>query len=74
MVRRLLKDGHECVVFDMSADAVQALVKEKADGASSLADLVKKLASPRAVWLIVPAAMVDKTIATCCPTCPRAMY
>ena len=67
MVRRLLKDGHECVVFDMSADAVQALVKEKADGASSLADLVKKLASPRAVWLMVPAAVVDKTIADLLP-------
>jgi len=63
MVRRLIKGGHECVVFDMSPKSVEELVKEKAVGASSLADLVKKLARPRAVWLMVPAAVVDKTIA-----------
>ena len=63
MVRRLIGGGHECVVFDMSPKSVEELVKEKAVGASSLADLVKKLARPRAVWLMVPAAVVDKTIA-----------
>src|ERR1700693_91415 len=63
MVRRLLKAGHESVVFDVSPKAVEALVQEKAAGASSLADLVHKLAKPRALWLMVPAAIVDKTIA-----------
>jgi 6-phosphogluconate dehydrogenase len=67
MVRRLIKNGHECVVFDMSPKAVEELVKEKAAGASSLADLVKMLAKPRAVWLMVPAAVVDKTIADVLP-------
>jgi len=62
MVRRLLKGGHQCVVFDMSAQAVQALSDEKAVGASALADLVQKLTKPRAIWLMVPAAVVDKTI------------
>jgi 6-phosphogluconate dehydrogenase len=64
MVRRLLKAGagHQCVVFDMSPKAVDDLVKEKAVGASSLPDLVKKLDKPRAIWLMVPAAVVDKTI------------
>ena len=55
MVRRLLKQGHQCVVFDMSPKAVTELVNEKAVGASSLAELVKKLDKPRAVWLMVPA-------------------
>ncbi len=63
MVRRLLKGGHECVVFDMSPKAVQELAEEKAVGAVSFADLVKKLEKPRAVWLMVPAAVVDHTIA-----------
>ena len=67
MVRRLLKDGQQCVVFDMSSQAVAALAKEKATGASSLADLVSKLSRPRAVWLMVPAAVVDKTIADLMP-------
>ena len=67
MVRRLLKDGHQCVVFDMSPKAVKELTKEKAIGASSLADMVKKLDKPRAVWLMVPAAVVDKTIADLLP-------
>ncbi len=67
MVRRLLKGGHECVVFDMSAQAVAELVKEKAVGTASLAEFVKTLAKPRAVWLMVPAGVVDRTIADLAP-------
>jgi 6-phosphogluconate dehydrogenase len=67
MVRRLLKGGHHCVVFDMSPKAVEELVSEKAVGSSSLADFVKKLTKPRAVWLMVPAAVVDKSIADLLP-------
>jgi len=67
MVRRLIKDRHQCVVFDRSPDAVKDLVKEKAIGAESLADLVKKLNKPRAVWLMVPAAVVDASIADLLP-------
>ncbi|PWT74502.1 MAG: 6-phosphogluconate dehydrogenase (decarboxylating) [Proteobacteria bacterium] len=67
MVRRLLRKGHECVVFDMSPKAVDELVKEKATGSSSLKDFVSKLAQPRAIWLMVPAAVVDKTIADLLP-------
>src|SRR5436309_3659659 len=63
MVRRLLKGGHRCVVFDMSPKAVNELVQEKAAGSSSLHDLVTKLEKPRAVWLMVPAAVVDNAIA-----------
>jgi 6-phosphogluconate dehydrogenase len=67
MVRRLLKGGHNCVVFDRSPKVVKELAGEKAVGASSLADLVKKLQKPRAVWLMVPAAVVDQTIADLLP-------
>jgi 6-phosphogluconate dehydrogenase len=67
MVRRLLSGGHDCVVFDMSAKAVDELVHEKATGAASLSDLVKKLQKPRAVWLMVPAAVVDQSIARLVP-------
>ena len=67
MVRRLLRGGHECVVFDRSAEAVAELVKEKATGAGSLADFVQKLQTPRAVWLMVPAAAVDDTLAQLVP-------
>jgi 6-phosphogluconate dehydrogenase len=63
MVRRLLKGGHSCVVFDRSPKAVEDLVKEKATGVADLRDLVKKLQKPRAVWLMVPAAVVDETVA-----------
>ena len=62
MVRRLLRAGHECVVFDMSPKAVEELVREKAVGASSLQEFVKKLDRPRAIWLMVPAAVVDRAI------------
>ena len=67
MVKRLLKGGHQCVVYDMSQKAVTELVQEKAVGASSLADLVKNMQKPRAVWLMVPAAVTDKTIADLLP-------
>jgi 6-phosphogluconate dehydrogenase len=67
MVRRLLKGGHECVVFDMSPKAVAELVEEKAVGTGSLAEFTKKLSKPRAVWLMVPAGVVDKTIADLLP-------
>jgi 6-phosphogluconate dehydrogenase len=67
MVRRLLRGGHECVVFDMSSKAVSDLAAERAIGSSSLADLVRKLEKPRAVWLMVPAAAVDRTIADLLP-------
>ncbi len=67
MVRRLIKNGHTCVVFDRSPQAVSKLAADKATGAASLADLVKKLDTPRAVWLMVPAAVVDDTIADLLP-------
>ena len=62
MVRRLMKAGHQCVVFDMSPASVEALAKEGATGASSLDDFVQKLSKPRAIWMMVPAAVVDTTI------------
>jgi len=67
MVRRLIRGGHDCVVFDVSPQAVAALAKENATGASSLQGFVKQLAKPRAVWLMVPAAVVDRTIADLLP-------
>src|SRR6476619_4143586 len=67
MVRLLMRAGHECVVFDVFPKAVEDMAKEKAVGAASLADLVKKLNKPRAIWLMVPAAVVDKTIADLLP-------
>jgi 6-phosphogluconate dehydrogenase len=67
MVRRLMHHGHSCVVFDRSPQAISELVKEKALGATSVADLVKRLAKPRAIWLMVPAAVVDETIAELLP-------
>jgi 6-phosphogluconate dehydrogenase len=67
MVRRLLRGGHQCVVFDRSPKIVQELVEEKAVGSSSLGEFVKKLTKPRAVWLMVPAAAVDATIADLLP-------
>ena len=67
MVRRLLRGGHDCVVFDMSPKAVNELVQEKAKGSASLQELVSKLSKPRAIWLMVPAAVVDKTIADLLP-------
>jgi len=71
MVRRLLKGGHQCVVFDVSPKAVTELAQESAIGSSSLADLAKKLSKPRAVWLMVPAAVVEETIAAVLPHLER---
>ena len=67
MVRRLIKQGHECVVYDRSSQTVNDLVKDHAVGSSSTTDLVKKLQKPRAVWLMVPAAVVDNAIADLLP-------
>jgi 6-phosphogluconate dehydrogenase len=67
MVRRLLKSGQKCVVFDRSPNTVGDMVKDGAEGASSLADLVAKLERPRAIWLMVPAAVVDQTIGELSP-------
>ena len=67
MVRRLLRGGHRCVVFDMSPKAVSDLVQEQAAGSSSLQDLVAKLDQPRALWLMVPAGAVDQTISDLLP-------
>jgi len=67
MVRRLLKGGHTCTVFDMSPKSVEALASEGAVGSSSIKDFVSKLQKPRAVWLMIPAAVVDSTIAEIVP-------
>lgn len=67
MVRRLINGGHECVVFDRSQQAVADLVKDKATGASSVEDFVARLSKPRAIWLMIPAAVVDDTIASIVP-------
>jgi 6-phosphogluconate dehydrogenase len=67
MVRRVIRKGHQCVVFDMSPKSVGELAREKAMGSTSLADLVAKLTPPRAVWLMVPAAVVDDAIGDLVP-------
>ncbi len=67
MVRRLLAGGHQCVVYNRSPKPVEELVREKAIGSSSLAELTRSLAKPRAIWLMVPAGVVDKTIADLLP-------
>lgn len=67
MVRRLQKDKHQCVVYDRSADSVKQLSGEGSTGSTSLADFVGKLAKPRAIWLMVPAAVVDATITELLP-------
>ncbi len=63
MVRRLEKAGHKCVVYDRSADSVKQLAAEGATGSSSIDDFISKLQKPRAIWLMVPAAVVDSSIA-----------
>jgi 6-phosphogluconate dehydrogenase len=67
MVRRFMRGGHQCVVHDVSADAVRALAGEGAAGASSLDDFVARLTAPRTVWLMLPAAVVDATLADLVP-------
>jgi 6-phosphogluconate dehydrogenase len=67
MVRRLLQRNYQCVVFDMSPEAVDELTQEKAIGTSSLADFVKKLEKPRAIWMMIPVAFVDQLIADLLP-------
>ena len=67
MVRRLMRGGHACVVYDRSSEAVQQLVQEKATGAGSLAEFVQKLTAPRAIWLMVPAGVVDSALADLLP-------
>jgi 6-phosphogluconate dehydrogenase len=62
MVRRLMRDGHECVVYDVRPDSVAALEKEGAAGADSVESFVSKLTPPRAVWVMVPAAFTDETL------------
>jgi 6-phosphogluconate dehydrogenase len=62
MVRRLMRGGHQCVVFDVSSKAVEALAKEGATGASSLDDFAAKLAKPRVTWMMVPAGVVESTL------------
>jgi 6-phosphogluconate dehydrogenase len=62
IVRRLMRDGHECVVWDVSADAIEALVKEGATGASTLQEFKEKLSTPRVAWVMIPAGITGKTV------------
>jgi len=62
IVRRLMRDGHECVVFDVNAESVASLAAEGATGADSLADLAAKLSSPRVVWLMIPAGLTGTVV------------
>ena len=71
MVRRLLRAGHQCVVYDLHPEAAQALAKEGAVGTTSLEDFAKKLKLPRTVWMMVPAAVVDPTLKTLIPLLER---
>ena len=67
MVRRLQKNGHQCVVYDRSADSVKQLAAEGSLGSTSLEDFIKKLSKPRAIWLMVPAGVVDATLHALAP-------
>jgi 6-phosphogluconate dehydrogenase len=67
MVQRLLRAGHQCVAYDVHPEAAQALVKDGAVGATSIEDFTKKLKTPRTIWLMVPAAVVDETLKTLIP-------
>jgi 6-phosphogluconate dehydrogenase len=67
MVRRLMRAGHQCVVYDLNADSVKAMASEGAIGATSLDDFLGKLSAPRAVWLMVPAAVVDRSLSDLVP-------
>ncbi len=72
MTRRLMRSGHECVVFDRSAEAIKALTEEGAQGVASLQDMVTALPAPRAVWIMVPAAAVDLIIEELRPLLKKA--
>ena len=74
MVRRLINNGHNCVVFDRSPETVSQLVNEKAVGAASLVDFVKRLDTPRVIWLMVPAAVVDSAIMIFCPCLKKKTF
>ena len=67
MVRRLLRGGHECVVYDRSATAVEQMVRETALGTASLPEFTSKLTKPRVVWMMVPAGVVADTVADVLP-------
>jgi len=67
MVRRLQKAGHRCVVYDINADAVQTLAKEGATSTTSFEDFAQKMKEPRAIWMMVPAAVVDSTLKSLIP-------
>ena len=67
LVRRLMAGGHECVVFDLNPDAVATLTTEGAVGSGSIEEFVSRLAAPRVVWIMIPAAFVDSTIASLRP-------
>jgi len=67
MALRLMRGGHQCVAYDIHPEAVQSLAKEGAVGANSLEDFVKKLKTPRAIWMMVPAGVVDTTLKALTP-------
>src|SRR5215469_3238391 len=67
LVRRLMRDGHRCVAYDVNADAVKGLEAEGADGATTLAEFVSKLDMPRNIWIMVPAGIVEHTLADLVP-------
>src|SRR6185295_11826550 len=67
MVQRLMNDGHECVVFDINAGAVTDLAAQGAVGARSLEDFMARLSTPRPIWLMLPAAIVDQELAALAP-------
>jgi 6-phosphogluconate dehydrogenase len=71
MVRRLMRGGHDCVVYDVNPDAVEQLAQEGATGANSLDTLVDALATPRAIWMMVPVALVDETVRALAPRLAR---
>jgi 6-phosphogluconate dehydrogenase len=71
MVRRLMRAGHQCVVYDLKPETVQALAKEGAVGTTSLEDFADKLKKPRSAWMMVPAAVVDSTLKTLIPLFER---
>src|SRR5262245_37289324 len=67
MVRRLMRAGHQCVVYDLNPESVKGMAKEGAVGASSFDDFLAKLSQPRAIWLMVPAAVVDRSLGDLAP-------